>query len=73
MRMTPGVDVIKYFLEGILDNLDSPSAGTGTMNKYKSNMQFLQIILVEKSIHCFHILVQVQSSEQTFFNLLILG
>ena len=50
----------------------SPWAGAARIGNIKSNKPFKRIVLVRNSIHCFHIFLQVQTSEHTFFNFLIL-
>ena len=51
-----------------MENLEFPSAKTARIGHFKNNMQYKRIVLLQNSF-----LVHVQTSEQTFFNFLILG
>ena len=66
-RSCTGVDVIKLFFEGNLDSLDLDFHLSGSSNLKPFQMQ-LTVLKVR-----FYIFVQVQTSEQTCFNFLILG
>ena len=69
------VDVINLFFWGgeIWKIYVYHLAQTATIGHFKSNKQFLSIVLLKNSVNSFHIFVQVWTLEQTLFNFLNSG